>query len=282
MSEEMGRRDVRTIYIDFQGSASRLAPHLLATFRLTLCLPKVGATILHANDPYTYGVACRAWSSRSVRWVCHVHHPDIDVETLQWSFKRPPELIITPSQFMAEQVQDCLGSSIIRDRVRPIWNPIDIEWFSPCSDRKALMECIGCDPCLRHVIIVGAIAPHKGHEVFVRMAKSVCDAEAGVHFHIVGSSHAGSKTHKAALRTLVGELGLADKIKFWGFVSDEMVRDLMRVADVFVLPTESEGFGLVLAESQACGVPVVTSAVRPLEEVVLDGETGFLVAPPGP
>src|SRR5262249_39352097 len=158
---EMKKRDIRTICFEFQGSAGQFVPHLLATFRLTLHLPKVGAAVVHANDPYTYGAACRAWSSRSVRWVCHVHHPDVNVETLRWSFKRPPELIITPSQFMAEQVNEYLGQSVIRARVRPIWNPIDTEWFSPCLDRKALMERLDCDPSSRHVIIVGAIAPHK-------------------------------------------------------------------------------------------------------------------------
>jgi glycosyltransferase involved in cell wall biosynthesis len=66
-------------------------------------------------------------------------------------------------------------------------------------------------------------------------------------------------------------------MRFHGFASNEDVRDWFRIADVFLLPTSEEGFGLVLAEAQACGTPVVSTRIPPLDEVVLHERTGLLV-----
>ncbi len=81
----------------------------------------------------------------------------------------------------------------------------------------------------------------------------------------------------AAQREVV-KLGVKRDVRFFGRVDD--VADLLRGADLFLLPSETESFGLAALEAMACGVPVVASNAGGIPEVVIDGETGFL-APVG-
>lgn len=75
----------------------------------------------------------------------------------------------------------------------------------------------------------------------------------------------------------MAELGLEEHVRFLGNLS--VVVDVLQAADLFLLPSTTESFGLGALEAMACGVPVVASNVGGLPEVVVDGTTGFLLPP---
>ena len=85
---------------------------------------------------------------------------------------------------------------------------------------------------------------------------------------------------RGELEAQAGSLGLASHVHFTGWRHD--VGEMLALADVFVLPSKSEGFGRVLVEAMAMGRAVVATNVGGIPDIVLDGETGLLVEPANP
>jgi len=93
---------------------------------------------------------------------------------------------------------------------------------------------------------------------------------------------AGDGEHRAALETKVRDLRVGDRVDFLGTRSAAQVRDLLAAARALVVPSTYEGMPLVVLEAMEAGVPVVASRVSGIPEVVVDGETGWLVPPEDP
>ena len=277
MEQELCRREVPFTIMDLRPSIGRIAM-AAAVVRLVKLIAKYKIAIVHANDPFTYRAASLAAAMTRTPRVCHLHHPDQDKKSISWAFARRPELIITPTEYVKEKVSEWLGNTDSKI-ARVVGNPIDVEWFAPARNVPALREQLGMQSHGAHITIIGALTPHKGHDCFLRAAKRILEQRPEAMFNIVGSAASGDPAWAHRLRTLTIELGVEKSVHFWGFVPDITARDVLAASDVFVLPTLIEGFGLVVAEALACGVPVVTSAIRPLEEIVTDGKSGFLVPP---
>ena len=85
----------------------------------------------------------------------------------------------------------------------------------------------------------------------------------------------GEGSERIALRERISQMGLAEKVKLWGYQSDPA--ELIRQCHVYVQPSLSEGFGLALVEAMGCGVPVIATAVGGAPEIIQNGETGWLL-----
>jgi glycosyltransferase involved in cell wall biosynthesis len=124
----------------------------------------------------------------------------------------------------------------------------------------------------RTIVTVGRLEPQKRHDLLIRAFAQVARA-LPVRLVVVGSGR-----FKRPLMDLSKRLGLSTRVEFTGFVADPI--DHMASADVFVLATDHEGFGNVLVEALACGVPIIVSDVPYGPEFILDhGRYGELVRP---
>ena len=131
---------------------------------------------------------------------------------------------------------------------------------------------LGCPPTIG---VVARLAPQKGHRVLLDALPRVLERVPETRVRIVGHEELSTV---AELRAYAARRDVAEQVDFEGFRGD--VASLLQEIDVLALPSLWEGFGLVLLEAMAAGRPVVASAVGPIPEVVVDGETGLLV-PPG-
>jgi glycosyltransferase involved in cell wall biosynthesis len=128
-------------------------------------------------------------------------------------------------------------------------------------------------PRKRQVIFLGRIEVYKKVDVMLRAVAQLSEQIPDAEIVIVGRGPA-----RADLERLTGELGLASRTRFAGFVSDAERDQLLAESRVCVCPSEKEGWGLTVIEANAAGTPVVATDADGLRDSVRDGETGYLVA----
>lgn len=152
---------------------------------------------------------------------------------------------------------------------------VDLSRFRPLDQARARAN-LGLAEAGRVLLFVGRIQRLKGLEVLFRaFALLGVDARLLVVGGLPSSSHEAREISR--LEQLAARLGIAERVSFVGAVPHERLPDYYAAADVTVMPSSYESFGLVAVESLACGRPVVATRIGGLRTIVRDGETGLLV-----
>jgi len=158
------------------------------------------------------------------------------------------------------------------DEVVTIYHGVDLSRFEPRGDRAAFAKTVGLDPALRTVGTVGRMIDVKGQIHFLEAIPAVLAQHPHTQFVIVGDGPLRERLFDA-----VKDTPYRDRVSFLGLRGD--IPELLGLMDVFVFPSLSEGLGIAVLEAMAARLPVVASDIRPLSELVIPGQTGFLVKP---
>ncbi len=167
-------------------------------------------------------------------------------------------------------------------RIRVISPGVDTERFHPIPPAYA-KERIGLCPERRSILFVGRIEPLKGIDNLLRAIALVVDRQPKVRARLCVPIVGGDpdRIHEddemVRLHDLREELGVADVVMFLGAKDQDLLQYYYSAAEMVVMPSDYESFGMVALEAMACGTPVIASDVGGLAFLVKDGRTGYRV-----
>jgi glycosyltransferase involved in cell wall biosynthesis len=179
--------------------------------------------------------------------------------------------IIAVSQSTRRDCTKYCGVPITDISVIP--NGVDINRFSPKISGNKIREVFNIQDAPL-ILYIGGLNGRKGIRYLILSAPLVLKEINDAKFLLVGKG-----PHEMSLKRLVRKLGIQDAFIFLPCVSDKDLPELYASADVFVLPSLWEGFGISLLEAMSTAKPVVSTNVSAIPEVVVHNETGLLIEP---
>lgn len=242
------------------------------------CLARIPDGALVIVDGLAFGAMPRiaARHGRRLRLVALVHHP-LALET-GLSPTRAQTLRRSETRALAFTRRILVTSGATARQL--------IEDYSVAADRIAVVEpgvaaaplAVGSGGPALNLLCVAAPTPRKGHDVLLRSLAPLIDR--AWQLDCVGSLERCPAT-VTALQRQCDQLGLTNRVRFTGAVDETRLVDYYHHADLFVLPTRFEGYGMVLTEALASGLPIISTTTGPIPAIV-PPQAGALVAPDDP
>ena len=268
------------------GRLGRL-PHLawaVASYRRRLrrLLAAAHPQIVHANGLKMHLLGALA-RPRDSALVWHVHDyigPRRATARLLRRYAGRCAVVVANSRSVADDVRSVLGDRV---NISTIYNAVDLRRFAPTGpvlDLDALAGFPRAEPGTVKVGLVATFARWKGHDRFLEALAKLPDTPA-VRAYVIGGpiyETDGSQRSLEELRRLARDLGISARVGFTGFVEEPA--SAMRALDIVVhASTEPEPFGLVIAESMACGRAVIAVQAGGASEIIDDGVTALALRP---
>ena len=192
--------------------------------------------------------------------------PQAQIHAVECQAVGGAQRLIACSEYMRGHLADVFG--VDERRISVIPNGVDVAPPSP-RDLTAVRAGLAT-PAERLILLAGRLVYEKGFQLAIEALPGLVDRLGPVRLVI-----AGAGIHEPALRAAVADRGLGERVTFLGWVGAGRLADLYAVADVCVVPSLYEPFGLVALEAMARGCPCVAADTGGLREIVPDGEVGL-------
>jgi glycogen synthase len=233
-----------------------------------------GFDLVHSHDWLVAAAARKLARRRRLPWLVTVHateygrhqgwvdkHPQSHIHAVEKRMVRAADRVITCSHYMRGHVRDVFGV----EGVTVIPNGIDPTDLQPVADLPRLRARFAA-PGEKLILLVGRLVYEKGFHLALDALPGLIRRVGGVRFLV-----AGSGTAEAELKAQAERLGLMEHGTFLGWTGDDTLHSLYRIADLCLVPSLYEPFGLVALEAMASGCPTIVADTGGLREVVPPG-----------
>jgi glycosyltransferase involved in cell wall biosynthesis len=223
-----------------------------------------GIALLHANSAApTQWLAPAAWITQRPL-VVHLHAPYLARNRFFYGLHQADHLVGVSNYVLGELRTDGLAES----RLSVIYNGIDETRFAPNKDGdfRTFVDVP------EHAILLGAVGSLIHRKGFDLLIQALALLSSNYYLCLIGDGEDAER-----LKKITGDLGVTGRVRFLGHCPDPS--PLFHAADMLVMPSRQEAFGLVLLEAGICGLPAVASRVGGIPEVIIDQDTGLLVPP---
>lgn len=220
--------------------------------------------VIHAHDWLTFKAGIAAKNATGKKLVVHVHATEFDrtggngvnqyVYDIEKQGMEVADLIIAVSNFTKNKIVDHYG--IPPEKIRVVHNAVEFENYTLEKAHKLKENN-------KIVLYLGRLTLQKGPDYFIYAAKKIIEKVPNTIFII-----AGTGDMERFLIRKVAEMGISDRVLFTGFLRGDDIRKAYQMADVYVMPSVSEPFGITPLESIANGTPVIISKQSGVSEVL--------------
>lgn len=227
--------------------------------------------VIYAHDWLSFGAGIAAKRATGKPLIVHVHATEFDRCGGSWGINRDVYAVEKEGMETADiviAVSELTKNIIVREygippaKVRVVYNGID-ETTAPSSDAKLPRLRVLKKSGYKLVLFLGRVTLQKGPDYFLRAAKRVLERNPHVLFIISGSGDMETQTMR-----LAAELGIGGHVFFTGFLQGAERHEVYQCADLFVMPSVSEPFGITALEAMKIGTPVLISKQSGVAEVV--------------
>ncbi|MCK5332404.1 glycosyltransferase family 4 protein [Candidatus Parcubacteria bacterium] len=222
--------------------------------------------IIHSHDWMTFPSGIEAKNQSRKPLVSHVHSTEDDrsggqganphVFEIEKSGIKEADKVLAVSNFTRNKIID--NYDIENGKIDVIYNAVNkVDFDDVCLSRRLNF---GKN---KIVLFLGRLTLHKGPDYFLKAAKKALDKNRNIIFIISGSGDMDSQIIEQA-----ADLGIADKVLFTGFLRGEDLKKIYKMADLYVMPSISEPFGITSLEAMASGTPVLISKQSGVSEIL--------------
>jgi glycosyltransferase involved in cell wall biosynthesis len=188
---------------------------------------------------------------------------------------RKADLTLAVSRYTRDRLIDAAGLNPNRVKILP--NTYDPDRFAIAPKPPRLLKKYGLQPQTPVILTVGRLADderYKGYDQIIKALPEIRRAVPDARYLLVGKG-----SDRPRIEKLIAEVGVQDAVILAGFVPDDELAEHYNLCDIFAMPSQGEGFGIVYLEALACGKPVLAGNKDGSIDAVADGELGLLVDP---